>query len=229
MIHVSCFMKIIAVVPAWNEEETVGKVLDGLRQFVDEMVVVDDGSTDKTGDSASRRGATVVRHTLNRGLGAALKTGFVVALRREADVVVTFDADGQHAPEDVAAVVQPILRGKADAVIGTRLHDRQGMPIFRRAANFAGNIVTWVLFGVRTTDSQSGFRAFSREAASRLDLKTDRMEVSSEILAEVARLNLRLVHVPIASRYTAYSLSKGQSFTMGIRTLGRLLAHRVRR
>lgn len=222
-------MKITAVVPAWNEEETVGETLDGLRQYVSETVVVDDGSTDKTGEIATRRGAVVVRHTLNRGLGAALKTGFAVALRRNADVIVTFDADGQHAPEDVAAVVQPIIDGKADAVIGTRLHDRQGMPTFRRIANYAGNLVTWALFGVRTTDSQSGFRAFSREAASRLDLKTDRMEVSSEILAEVARLNLRLVHVPIASRYTAYSLSKGQSFSMGLRTLGRLFAHRVRR
>lgn len=229
MIHVSCFMKIIAVVPAWNEEETVGETLDGLRQYVSETVVVDDGSKDRTDEIARRRGAVVVRHALNRGLGAALKTGMMVALVRSADVVVTFDADGQHAPEDVPAVVKPILDGKADAVIGTRLHDRQGMPAFRRIANHAGNLVTWALFGVRTTDSQSGFRAFSREAAARIELKTDRMEVSSEILAEVARLNLRLVHVPIASRYTAYSMSKGQSFTMGIRTLGRLLAHRVRR
>lgn len=222
-------MKIVAVVPAWNEEETVGETLDGLRQYVSEIIVVDDGSKDRTDDIARRRCALVVRHALNRGLGAALKTGMTVALARGADVIVTFDADGQHAPEDVSAVAKPILDGKADAVIGTRLHDRQGMPFFRRAANYAGNIVTWLLFGVRTTDSQSGFRAFSREAAARMELKTDRMEVSSEILAEVARLNLRLTHVPVRSRYTTYSLSKGQSFTMGLRTLGRLLAHRVRR
>lgn len=222
-------MKVIAIVPAWNEAETVGQALDGLRKYVSEVVVIDDGSSDETSAIAARRGAVVIRHSLNRGLGAALKTGIIAALARGADVILTFDADGQHAAEDVPAVLKPLLDGKADFVIGTRLHDRKGMPAFRRLANYAGNFVTWLLFGMRTTDSQSGFRAMSADAARRLELKTDRMEVSSEFLAEIVRLKLRKMEVPVASRYTAYSMSKGQSFFVGLRTLGRLLIHRVRR
>lgn len=219
---------LIAVVPAWNEEHTIGEVLDGLRPCVDRIVVVDDGSTDRTAEIASGRGVGVVRHAVNRGLGAAIGTGIAAALATGADAILTFDADGQHAPEDVPAVVQQILDGLADLVIGTRLADPRGMPVVRRLANTAGNLTTRILFGARVTDSQSGFRAFSRRAAELIRIKTDRMEVSTEIIAEAHRLGLRIAEVPIQSRYTSYSLSKGQSFSMGLRTLGRLIVHRFR-
>lgn len=218
----------IAVVPAWNEEKMIGDVLDGLRSRVDRVVVIDDGSTDRTSEIARGRGAVVIRHAVNRGLGAALGTGIQAAIIAGADVILTFDADGQHDPDDVSAVVAPVLDGKADLVIGTRLADREGMPLVRRLANQTGNLVTWTLFGARTSDSQSGFRALSRRAATAIDIRTDRMEVSSEIIVEAHRLGLRLVEVPIHSRYTAYSLSKGQSFGVGLRTLGGLIAHRFR-
>ena len=113
--------------------------------------------------------------------------------------------------------------------MGPRLRDPKGMPPIRRLANQIGNLVTLVLFGVKVTDSQSGFRALSRYAAERIEIRTDRMEVSSEILAESRRKNLKLVEVPIRSRYTAYSMSKGQSLWMGLRTLGRLIIHRMGR
>lgn len=220
---------LIAVVPAWNEEQTIGEVLDGLRSRVDRTVVVDDGSADRTAEIAGGRGAAVIRHSVNRGLGAALATGIAVALAASADVIITFDADGQHAPEDVPAVVQPVQDGSADLVIGTRLTDPRGMPVVRRLANTAGNLTTRILFGARVTDSQSGFRAFNRCAAELIRIKTDRMEVSTEIIAEAHRLGLRIAEVPIQSRYTSYSLSKGQSFGMGLRTLGRLIVHRLQR
>lgn len=220
---------LIAVVPAWNEEKTIGDVLDGLRSRVDRVVVVDDGSADRTSEIARGRGADVVRHSVNRGLGAALGTGIRAALNAGADVIVTFDADGQHDPADVPAVVAPVLDGKADLVIGTRLADPRGMPLVRRLANQTGNLVTWTLFGARTSDSQSGFRALSRRAAGAVEIKTDRMEVSSEIIVEAHRLGLRIAEVPIHSRYTAYSMSKGQSFGVGMRTLGRLIMHRFQR
>ena len=223
-------MKIVAVVPAWNEEKTIGQVLDGIRPYVDAAVVVDDGSDDRTGLIARDRGVSLVRHAVNRGLGAALKTGIAAALALElgADVIFTFDADGQHASEDIPDVIRPIVEGAADLVIGTRLADPKGMPIRRQLANRAGNAATRALFGVRVSDSQSGFRALSRDAARRLELKTDRMEISSEILAEAARLGFRIQEVPIRSVYTAYSLSKGQSFVVGLKTLGRLMLHRAR-
>lgn len=221
-------MKVVAVVPAWNEEKTIGEVLDGLLPCVDEVVVVDDGSTDRTSQIASSRGVVLVRHALNRGLGAAICTGINAALGRNADVILTFDADGQHCVEDIFAVLEPIRKSEADIVIGSRLLSPVGMPLVRRIANQFGNLATHVLFGARVTDSQSGFRAMTREAASRLDLRTDRMEISSEIIAEAFRNRLRLVEVPITNVYTTYSLSKGQGLVMGFKTLGRLFLRSLR-
>lgn len=207
----------------------IGPVLDGLRARVDGVIVVDDGSGDRTSEIALGRGVTVIRHSVNRGLGAALGTGMAAAIAAGADAIVTFDADGQHAAEDVPAVVAPVVAGQADVVIGTRLAGRGSMPVVRRIANYTGNLVTYTLFGARVSDSQSGFRALSRRAAEQIEIRTDRMEVSSEIIAEAVRRGLRIVEVPIQSRYTSYSLSKGQSFGMGIRTLGRLIVHRMQR
>lgn len=221
-------MKIVAIVPAWNEEKTIGEVLDGLLPCVDSVVVVDDGSTDRTSEMASSRGVVLVRHVLNRGLGAAICTGIAAALGRDADVILTFDADGQHCVGDIPVVLDPIKKGYADVVVGSRLLSPVGMPWIRRIANQLGNIATHVLFGARVTDSQSGFRAMTSEAASRLDLRTDRMEISSEIIAEAFRNRLRLVEVPITNIYTSYSLSKGQGLLMGFKTLGRLFLRSLR-
>lgn len=220
--------KIVAVIPAWNEERTIGSVVRSLRG-VAEPLVVDDGSADRTAVSAREAGAMVVSHPTNRGLGAALGTGIAAALRLGADVVLTMDADGQHAATDVPALVAPILSGEADVAIGTRFGGLGHMPPLRRVANRIGNLTTVILFGAAVSDSQSGFRAFSREAASKLRITTDGMEVSSEIVAEIADLGLRLREVPIHAVYTDYSMSKGQGFLMGLRTLGRLFLHWVRR
>lgn len=222
-------MKTVAVVPAWNEAQAIGEVLDGLLSRVDAVIVVDDGSTDATGEIAARHGARVVRHVLNRGLGAAIATGMRAALDAEADIILTFDADGQHRSEDVPAMLAPIREGRADVVIGSRMLTKEGMPFVRRIANRIGNVVTAILFGAHVSDSQSGLRAFSRAAAERIQIRTDRMEVSSEIVAEIFRHKLRLVEVPIKSVYTTYSLSKGQSFVMGLKTLGRLIIRRALR
>ncbi len=222
-------MKSIAVVPAWNEAQAIGEVLDGLLSRVDAVVVVDDGSTDGTADVAAARRVRVVRHALNRGLGAALATGIRAALADGADVVLTFDADGQHRPEDVPAMLAPIKEGRADVVIGSRMLRKEGMPFVRRVANRIGNAVTALLFGARVSDSQSGLRAFSRAAAEHIQIRTDRMEVSSEIIAEIFRHKLRLVEVPIQTVYSTYSLSKGQGFVMGLKTLGRLIVRRALR
>ncbi len=228
-------MKTVAVVPAWNEAQAIGEVLDGLLPRVDAIVVVDDGSSDRTGDVAAARlrahrlRGGVVRHVLNRGLGAALATGMRAALDDGADAILTFDADGQHQSDDVPAVLAPIKEGSADVVIGSRLLNPQGMPLVRRIANRIGNAVTALLFGARVTDSQSGLRAFSRHAAERIEIRTDRMEVSSEIVAEIFRHKLRLTEVPIKSVYSRYSMSKGQGFLMGLKTLGRLIIRRALR
>jgi len=220
--------RVFVVVPAFNEERTIQSVIDGLRRCgFQRMLVVDDGSTDQTAMQARLAGAEIVSHLLNRGLGAALGTGIAAALRLGAEVIVTCDADGQHDPVDALRALTPVLQGQADVVIGSRLLGAGHMPWRRRVANGIANVVTLLLFGIWTTDSQSGLRVFSREAARRIELSSDGMEVSSEIAGEIARNGLRCAEIPITSIYTDYSLSKGQGFRMGLRTLGKLILRKA--
>lgn len=233
---------IFVVIPAYNEETTVGEVVrrvhssqpawaDRFTVHRHSVLVVDDGSSDSTAQVAKDAGAMVFRHPINRGLGAALSTGIEGALRLGADIVVTLDADGQHDPEEILQVIQPILDGKAEVVIGSRFVRTTGqqdnritaVPLSRRLANWCGNFFTWLLFGIWVSDSQSGFRAFSADAASRLQLRTSTMEVSSEIIREIVRLKLKMTEVPITVTYTPYSLSKGQGFVRGLETLWKLI------
>jgi glycosyltransferase involved in cell wall biosynthesis len=158
-----------------------------------------------------------------------LGTGINAALQFSPKVIVTFDADGQHDPDDVPRLIEPIEKGEADMVNGSRLLNPEGMPWYRQVANRVANLVTYVLFGVWTTDSQSGLRAFSRDAATRLQFMSSGMGVNSEILAEIVRNNLRFKEVPVRAIYTSYSLSKGQSLDVGLRTLLKLILVKVRR
>ena len=219
-------MNVIALIPAYNEETTIADVLERTRPFVSEMLVVNDGSRDRTAEIARAHGATVVSHLVNRGLGAAIGTGFAAAKKRGADVVITLDADGQHDPIEIPKFVAAIENG-ADFVIGSRMMHRSGMPWYRQVANLLGNLSTLVLFGAWVTDSQSGFRAFRKDAMTKIDLKTNGMEVSSELIAEARSHQLKIVEVPIEAIYTDYSLSKGQSFFVGIKTLMKLVFRRL--
>ncbi len=220
-------MRTFVVVPAFNEGRTVGPVVRSLAPYAERVIVVDDGSKDGTAAAAEAAGALLVTHVLNRGLGAALGTGIAAAVSLGADAVVTFDADGQHRAEDVPRLVEPIAAGRADAVIGCRTADRRRMPAARRIANWIGNALTAALFGLWVSDSQSGLRAFSRAAAEELEIRCDRMEVSSEIVKEIKRHGWRLAEVPIVPIYTEYSMSKGQGFVTGLKTAARLLLRRL--
>jgi glycosyltransferase involved in cell wall biosynthesis len=221
---------VVIVIPAYNEERSIIAVIRGLQQqgFA-RLIVVDDGSSDRTGELARQEGVILLRHSLNRGLGGALGTGIKAALRLGAKLIVTFDADGQHDPADIWRLLRPIENGAADVVIGSRMLDPVGMPYSRRLANWTANFVTYVLFRARTTDSQSGLRAFSSCAAARMQLRTSGMEVSSEIIAETVKHGLQWQEMPIKAIYTDYSLSKGQSFTVGLKTLLRLILAKMRR
>jgi len=219
-------MRTLALIPAFNEATTIAEVLESVRTQVDIVLVVDDGSSDRTGEIARGRGAIVVRHAINRGLGAAIGTGFEAAQRLGVDVVITLDADGQHDPEEIGKFIEAFEQG-ADMVIGSRLLQSQGMPWHRVLANKVGNLVTFLLFGAWVTDSQSGFRGFTCETLEKIEVKTNRMEVSSELIAESRRHRLNLIEVPIRAIYTEYSLSKGQSFVVGIKTLIKLVVRRM--
>ena len=226
-------LKLFIIIPAFNEAPVIGSVIAAIKnthfKFHPHIIVVNDGSTDATSEIAQASGVTVLNHKLNRGLGAALGTGLAYAKLKQADIAVTFDADGQHSPPDIALVIKPIINHQADVVIGTRLKSTAGhMPLDRRLVNQLSNIITWFLFGVWTSDSQSGFRAFSATAINLLQLKTETMEVSSEIFAEVRRHHLKLAEVPIQVIYTDYSRRKGQSTLNAFQVLFKLLLRLAR-
>ncbi len=203
---------VFIVIPAFNEEKTVGEVVRALKnaQF-ENLIVVDDGSGDATAKVARQAGARTVRHILNRGLGGALGTGIEAALRLGAEYIITCDADGQHACEDVEKVAHALAENGSDVVIGSRMIESKGMPLIRKLGNLGLNVATFLLFGAWATDSQSGLRGFTRKAASTLRLEASRMEVSSEIIHEVKRNKLTLKEIPIQAIYTDYSLATGQS------------------
>lgn len=215
------------VIPAFNEEKTITRVIKGLKlNGWQNIIVVNDGSVDRTAMLAKKQGVIVLNHLINRGLGAALNTGIHAALKFGADIIVTFDADLQHRPEDVERLINPILNNKADVVIGSRFLNKQDlkdMPLAKRIGNMGLTIITFLLFGAITTDSQSGLRAFSRKAAEKIEIKTNRMEVSSEIIAEITRKKLKKLEIPIKAIY----LRKGQSVLDGFKILGKLLLKRL--
>lgn len=219
-------MTVVVVVPAYNEEKTIGRVLADLKNYADKIIIVDDGSTDRTAEIIKSLSVEVYRHFLNRGLGASLKTGFEAAKKSGADIVVTFDADGQHRAEDIPRLIKPILDGQAEVVIGSRFLKLQRMPILRIIYNWLANFITFLFSGLWVTDSQSGLRAFSKQALERLEIFCDRMEISSEIICQIKKQNLKLVEIPIQAVYTDYSLSKGQNFLVGVKTLIRLVVHK---
>lgn len=220
-------MKTIVIIPAFNEAKVIRNVLRTVRPVAAEVLIIDDGSSDGTAEIAREEGAIVYQHMINRGLGGALGTGIAAALARGADIVVTFDADGQHEASDIRRLVEPIERGKVDAVIGSRLIEERNMPLRRKLYNRFANLITYALFGIKTSDSQSGLRAFSRAAASQLRIRTNKMEVSSEFMKEIHSHRLRVMEIAIKPIYTDYSMSKGQNFFVGMKTLVRLIVLRI--
>ncbi len=214
-------MKAVVIIPALNESQVISQVLQGVKRELKELsdceiLVVDDGSTDDTYEKVLASEVKVVRHVVNRGLGAALKTGLTWAKNHRADIAVTFDSDGQHNPQDIKKIIAPILTNEADIVIGSRFKKRQNVPADRFIINWIANFTTLLIFGVLSTDSQSGLRAFSKKAIELIDFKSDRMEFSSEILLEAKKNNLRIKEVPIDAIYTKYSRLKGQKNTNAI-------------
>jgi len=215
---------VIAVIAAYNEERAIEAVVRDLRPHVGEIIVVDDGSADGTADAARRAGAIVLRHAVNRGQGAALQTGIAAALARDAAIVVTFDADGQHVAADVPRLVAPVAGGAADVALGSRfLEGTSKVPALRRLLLKGAVIFTRLTTGLRLTDAHNGLRALSRKAAATIRIRQDRMAHASEIVSEIRRHGLRFVEVPITVLYTDYSRAKGQSAFGAFRVLLDLL------
>jgi glycosyltransferase involved in cell wall biosynthesis len=226
-------MKALIVIPAFNESKTIAKVINGLPKNIKNIffdyLVVDDGSTDGTSSSVPKKSNTkVLRHLINRGAGAATRTGIDYGKSAGYDALITFDADGQHSAGDLEKLVSPLLTQNADLVIGSRLKKRQKMPTDRLLINWIANITTFLFFGVLSTDSQSGLKAFSKKAIDVIEIKSDRMEFSSEILLEAKKHNLKIVEVPTSAIYTKYSRQKGQRNLNGLPILARFIIKLLR-
>lgn len=216
-------MKVWIVIPAYNEEKTIGSVIDSLkREGWKNIIVVNDGSRDRTAEIAKSKGVVVVSHPKNMGLGAALRSGLSKALELGADIAVTFDADGQHDASDVKKLVK--AANHADLVIGYR--QMVNIPLNKKVGNFVLNLITRMLGGP-FTDSQSGLRALNRRALRAIKITCERYAVSSEILIRARKAGLKISAVPTICRFSEYSRAKGTTIASGIRILFHLLKLRA--
>jgi glycosyltransferase involved in cell wall biosynthesis len=209
---------VIACIPAYNQEKSIEKVVQDTLKYVEHVIVIDDGSFDKTAQVADRAGALVIRHAMNMGYGAAIKSGFKMALKERVDIVVTLDADLQHDPDDIPALLAPILDGSAEIVIGARISEADNkMPAYRKAGvRFITKLVQYN--GVAVKDAQSGFRAYSLKALRTIlpNLTDSGFGLITESLSEASRYKLSIVEVPIVIRYdTGLPTSKTNPLSHG--------------
>ena len=194
--------KTIAAIPCFNEERFIGSVVLKAKGYVDQVIVIDDGSTDKTAMVAEQAGATVIRHHSNVGKAAAVNTAFEYAREERCDALVLIDGDAQHEPEDIPRLLQPVLEGEADIVVGSRfLQTKSRIPRFRALGQRILTFLTNIGAEVKLTDSQSGFRAFSPKAVETLSFAEKGFSVESEMQFLAKEANLRMVEVPVTIEY----------------------------
>ncbi|PIP33403.1 glycosyltransferase family 2 protein [Candidatus Falkowbacteria bacterium CG_4_10_14_0_2_um_filter_48_10] len=217
--------KISAVIPAWCEAESLGRVVAAVRKYVQEVIVVDDGSGDQTAAVARAAGAVVIRHLVNRGQGAALETGRRLALRRGADVIVHFDADDQFCAAEIPSVCLPIMAGEADIVFGSRfLGKPANIPWMKKMLLIPlAHLVNLLLFGRTLSDPQCGFRALSRRTAQAIVISQDGMAHCSEIIGLAFGGRWRIKEVAVTVHYHHY----GQKFSGGVKIFSDLIKARL--
>ena len=210
----------IASMPAYNEERSIANVIRGCESYVDKVVVVDDGSTDTTAQIALALNAHVVRHPINLGYGAALRSCFEEARKMGADRMVIIDSDGQHDSEDIPKLLEPISRGY-DLVIGSRFitKNTKKIPLYRKAGMKVLDAITNFIGKIDVTDSQCGFRAYSRHAIEVLQVSGNGMSAGSEILLQIKENNLRIKEVAICCNYDLENTSKQDPVTHGLNVI----------
>jgi len=221
---------LLVVIAAYNEQAVIAGVVADLVNRGYEVAVVDDGSHDETSERAEKADATVIKHSINLGQGAALQTGLEYGLRSGYRFFVTFDADGQHDPDDIPRLRNRMIEMNADFVLGSRfLGGTVGMTKPRRLLLKAAVLFTRLTTGLRLTDAHNGLRLLSKRAATAIDLRQNRMAHASEILDQIATSGLVYVECPVTIRYTDYSKAKGQSGLNSLNILLDLFLQRLRK
>jgi glycosyltransferase involved in cell wall biosynthesis len=194
-------MTIAAIIPALNEEISIGSMVLKTKKYVDRVIVVDDGSTDNTTEVATLAGAEVIRHTMNMGKGEALRTGFLAAGKNGVKIIVTIDADGQHNPDEIPKIIKPILSRNVEMVIGSRYLNGNNIPLYRRIGQKVLDKATNVNSGINVSDTQSGFRAFAIQAIPSFKFRRRGFSIESEMLTDAADAGLKIEEVNIGVRY----------------------------
>ncbi|MFK7936926.1 MAG: glycosyltransferase family 2 protein [Saprospiraceae bacterium] len=218
---------VYIVIPAKDEATRIGKVIrDAFHFGYNNVVVVNDGSSDKTRQVAETAGATVLNHVINLGAGAATQTGIEYAIEEGADIIVTMDADNQHYSSDIDCLVNTVVNEKVDVVIGSRFLNKENeIPGHRRIYNRIGNWMTGVLFGLFVTDSQSGMKAFTADFARQAELRFNGYEFCTEFIRLISENQATYREVPIKVLYTEETLAKGQSLQNGFKMAVNLLRY----
>lgn len=221
---------IIAGIPAYNEEKTIAEVVLKAGCQVGKVLVCDDGSKDLTRIVARKNGADVVGHEKNMGYGVAMQTLFRKARELDADIMVTFDGDGQHDPDEIPALVKPILEGRADIVTGSRFMKgaSRNIPLYRKIGILIITLMTRIVSGYSISDAQSGFRAYSRKALKELKLTEHGWGSSAEVFFRARDVGLRIVEVPVRCDYGDYpKASKRDPLRQGISIVASIFSHAI--
>ena len=216
-------MKTIVIIPAFNEQAAIGEIVEKSLQYADDVLVVDDGSSDNTSQIAEKAGASIIKHPTNFGKGVALKDAF--AKVKGYDIVVTIDGDGQHNPDEMPELIKPIREDKADFVNGSRYINgfEENTPAYRRVGQRVLDIATNITAGTSVTDSQSGFRAFRGDTISCYKFRDPGFGIESEMIADAAENNLRIIEVPITVKYDVENSSTKGPVTHGVGVLLKII------
>ncbi len=216
------------IIPAYNEEKSIRQVIQTLKEHnYNNIIVIDDGSKDKTEEIAKQENITVLKHIINRGQGAALQTGMTYALREGADIIVHFDADGQHDAKQIQNLTKPILNNETEISLGSRFLSKQNIPKKRKIVLQGAKIIIRLMYGIKLTDVHNGFRALSKEAASKINLRGDGMEHASEILEQIKKKNIKYKEIPVTIKYTKETLEKGQKNSNAIKILAKMISAKL--